>query len=222
MVKILVIEDDADIQELLREFLSAQNYEVDAADDGVNGIRMLKDNSYDLVLLDVMMPNLDGYNVCKMIRGQSSSLPIVMLTALDDEAAQIKGFELGIDDYITKPFSFNILIKRVEAVLRRAKADSASGVIVFKEVAVDREGFIATVGGNKIELTVKEFAILVYLLDNRGRAVSREALLDHAWGYDYYGDARIVDTHVKNLRKKLGVPYIQTVKGIGYKFDEQT
>ncbi|MCS7460507.1 response regulator transcription factor [Paenibacillus doosanensis] len=222
MVKILVIEDDADIQELLREFLSAQNYEVDAADDGVNGIRMFKDNSYDLVLLDVMMPNLDGYNVCKMIRGQSSSLPIVMLTALDDEAAQIKGFELGIDDYITKPFSFNILIKRVEAVLRRAKADSDSSMVKFKELAVDKEGFIVTVGGNKIELTVKEFAILVYLLDNRGRAVSREALLDHAWGYDYYGDARIVDTHVKNLRKKLGVPYIQTVKGIGYKFDEQT
>lgn len=219
MNKILVIEDDFDIQELIKEFLSAQNYNVDVADDGLNGIRQFQDHEYDLILLDVMLPKMDGYQVCKMIRNESPSVPIIMLTALADEYDEIKGFDLGIDDYITKPFSFNILIKRVEAALRRANVNE-SDVIRFKEVALDRNGYTVVVGSEKIELTTKEFEILRSLLDNNGRVVTREALLDQAWGLEYLGDDRIVDTHIKNLRKKIGVPYIKTVKGIGYKFDE--
>ncbi|AZS16230.1 response regulator transcription factor [Paenibacillus lutimineralis] len=219
MNKILVIEDDFDIQELIKEFLNAQNYNVDVADDGLSGIRQFQDHEYDLILLDVMLPKMDGYQVCKMIRNESSSVPIIMLTALADEYDEIKGFDLGIDDYITKPFSFNILIKRVEAALRRANVNE-SDVIRFKEVALDRNGYTVVVGSEKIELTTKEFEILRSLLDNNGRVVTREALLDQAWGLEYLGDDRIVDTHIKNLRKKIGVPYIKTVKGIGYKFDE--
>lgn len=220
MTRILVIEDDSDIQELIKEFLSAQAYEIDTAGDGLEGIQRFRKENYDLVLLDVMLPNLDGYHVCQMIRKQAPDVPIVMLTALDDEKDQLKGFELGIDDYITKPFSFNILIKRVEAVLRRTQPSVPSEIIRFKEVTVDKAGFTVSVNERKIELTAKEFEILHYLLANKGRAVTREALLNQAWGYDYYGDARIVDTHIKNLRKKLGIPYIKTATGIGYKFDE--
>ena len=219
MSKILVIEDDFDIQELIQEFLSAQNYSVDVADDGLDGFRIFQDHEYGLVLLDVMLPKMDGYQVCKMIRNASPSVPIIMLTALADEYDEIKGFDLGIDDYITKTFSFNILIKRVEAALRRANVNE-SDVIRFKEVALDRNGYTVVVGSEKIELTTKEFEILRSLLDNNGRVVTREALLDQAWGLEYLGDDRIVDTHIKNLRKKIGVPYIKTVKGIGYKFDE--
>jgi len=218
-VNILVIEDDLDIQELICEFLRSQHYEVDAAGDGLEGFRRFQQGRYDLVLLDLMMPNMDGYHVCQLIRSLSS-VPIIVLTALDDEREQVKGFELGIDDYVTKPFSFNILIKRVEAVLRRARSSEPATILQFHEVAVDKNGFAVTVDGSKVELTAKEFDILCLLMENKGRVVTRETLLDHAWGYDYYGDARIVDTHIKNLRKKLGVPYIKTAKGIGYKIDE--
>jgi len=217
--KILVIEDDFDIQELIKEFLSVQNYSVDVADDGLEGIRLFQAHKYNLVLLDVMLPKLDGYHVCKMIRSQSPSVPILMLTALADERDEVKGFDLGIDDYITKPFSFNILIKRVEAVLRRANVNE-SDVLRFKDVALDKDGYSVFIGSEEIELTTKEFEILRSLLENKGRVVTRESLLDQAWGLDYFGDDRIVDTHIKNLRKKIGVPYIKTVKGIGYKFDE--
>lgn len=217
--KILVIEDDLDIQELIKEFLSAKQYEVDVACDGLEGIKLFQEGGYDLVLLDLMLPNMDGYSVCQMIRNHSS-LPIIMLTALEDERDQIKGFELGIDDYMTKPFSFNILIKRVEAVIRRSKGQSTDDILRYKEFTVDKNGFTVHADGNKIELTAKEFEIFYHLLENKGRTVTREALLDQAWGYDYYGDARIVDTHMKNLRKKLGAPCIKNVKGIGYRIDE--
>lgn len=219
MNKILVVEDDSDIQELVREFLSAQNYEIHAANDGPEGFKLFRANDYDLVLLDIMLPKLDGYGVCRMIR-QHSSVPIIMLTALEEEKDQIKGFELGIDDYITKPFSFQVLVKRVQAVLRRTGDKAPDPVLRFKEIKLDKEGHTVAVGRNKVELTAKEFKIFHSLLENQGRTVSREVLLDQAWGYDYFGDARIVDTHIKNLRKKLGISYIRTIKGIGYKLDE--
>lgn len=208
-----------DIQELVREFLVAQDYEVHTASDGIEGISLFQQNEYDLILLDVMLPKLDGYGVCEMIR-MHSSVPIIMLTALEEERDQIKGFELGIDDYMTKPFSCQLLIKRVEAVLRRIGDKAPADLIRFKEIALDKEGFTVTVNQEKIVLTAKEFKILHCLLENKGRTVSREALLDYAWGYDYFGDARIVDTHIKNLRKKLNVPYIKTNTGIGYMLDE--
>lgn len=217
--RILVVEDDKDIQELIKEFLKVQNYKVDTADDGVQGISLFQKNTYDLVILDVMLPNLDGHNVCKMIRSRSN-VPIIMLTALGEEKDHIKGFELGVDDYITKPFSFTIFMKRVEAVLRRTYGENSTRLQKFKEVSANYDSYTATVNGQPIELTTKEFEILYLLMENKGKVLSREIILDKAWGYDYFGDSRVVDTHIKNLRKKLDVSYIKTIKGIGYKFDE--
>ncbi|MDX5657555.1 response regulator transcription factor, partial [Clostridioides difficile] len=212
---ILVIEDDSNIQELISEFLSAEGYQVDTANDGLEGIQKFKQGSYDLVILDIMMPNLDGYGVCKMIR-KSSSVPIIFLTALNDEGDQLKGFDLECDDYITKPFSFNLLIKRVEAILRRSNKTINDKFIVFEKLKLDLNTYIAEIDGEPIELTLKEFNILKALIEKYPQVITREGLLDSIWGYDYYGDTRIVDAHIKNIRKKISLPYIKTVKGIGY------
>jgi len=219
MYKILVVEDDIDIQELIKEFLVSQEYEVDVASDGMEGINMFNENKYDLVMLDIMLPNIDGYSLCKMIRTKSN-IPIMMLTALEDEKDEVKGFELGVDDYITKPFSFNILIKRVEAVLRRYNKEDISSILKFEEIYMDVDAYKVYVDKREIELTTKEFEILKMLLENRGKVLSREVILDKLWGYEYFGDARVIDTHIKNIRQKTGTQYIKTVKGIGYKIDK--
>ncbi len=216
---ILVIEDDSNIQELISEFLSAEGYRVDTANDGLEGIQKFKQGSYDLVILDIMMPNLDGYGVCKMIR-KSSSVPIIFLTALNDEGDQLKGFDLECDDYITKPFSFNLLIKRVEAILRRSNKTINDKFIVFEKLKLDLNTYIAEIDGEPIELTLKEFNILKALIEKYPQVITREGLLDSIWGYDYYGDTRIVDAHIKNIRKKISLPYIKTVKGIGYTLEK--
>ncbi|MCH1966862.1 response regulator transcription factor [Paraclostridium sordellii] len=216
---ILVIEDDSNIQELIVEFLSAEGYNVKSANDGIEGIQTFKKEEFDLVILDVMMPNLDGYGVCKMIR-QSSNIPIIFLTALDQESDQIKGFDLMCDDYITKPFSFTLLMKRVEAVLRRTCNDSESNILTFEKLTLDLDTYQAYLDGNTIELTLKEFNILKTLIENYPQVITRENLLDNVWGYDYYGDTRVVDAHIKNIRKKIELPYIKTVKGIGYSVDK--
>ncbi|MFR6016185.1 MAG: response regulator transcription factor [Paraclostridium sordellii] len=216
---ILVIEDDSNIQELIVEFLSAEGYNVKSANDGIEGIQTFKKEEFDLVILDVMMPNLDGYGVCKMIR-QSSNIPIIFLTALDQESDQIKGFDLMCDDYITKPFSFTLLMKRVEAVLRRTCNDSESNILTFEKLNLDLDTYQAYLDGNTIELTLKEFNILKTLIENYPQVITRENLLDNVWGYDYYGDTRVVDAHIKNIRKKIELPYIKTVKGIGYSLDK--
>ncbi|PBI34852.1 response regulator transcription factor [Clostridioides difficile] len=216
---ILVIEDDSNIQELISEFLSAEGYQVDTAKDGLEGIQKFKQGSYDLVILDIMMPNLDGYGVCKMIR-KSSSVPIIFLTALNDEGDQLKGFDLECDDYITKPFSFNLLIKRVEAILRRSNKTINDKFIVFEKLKLDLNTYIAEIDGEPIELTLKEFNILKALIEKYPQVITREGLLDSIWGYDYYGDTRIVDAHIKNIRKKISLPYIKTVKGIGYTLEK--
>ncbi|CEN24031.1 two-component response regulator [[Clostridium] sordellii] len=216
---ILVIEDDSNIQELIVEFLSAEGYNVKSANDGIKGIQTFKKEEFDLVILDVMMPNLDGYGVCKMIR-QSSNIPIIFLTALDQESDQIKGFDLMCDDYITKPFSFTLLMKRVEAVLRRTCNDSESNILTFEKLTLDLDTYQAYLDGNTIELTLKEFNILKTLIENYPQVITRENLLDNVWGYDYYGDTRVVDAHIKNIRKKIELPYIKTVKGIGYSLDK--
>ena len=216
---ILVIEDDVDIQELIREFLTVQDYCVDVAGDGKEGIQKFMETNPDLLILDIMLPEMDGYQVLKTIR-KKSDIPVIMLTALDEEADQLKGFELGIDDYITKPFSFHILIKRVQAVLRRTyHAKERTRKLKLHEITLDLDGYAVYVQEHKKHLTTKEFEILQTLMENRGKVCSRELLLNKIWGFDYYGDPRVVDTHIKNLRKKLGVPYIQTVKGVGYKLD---
>ena len=217
---ILVIEDDFNIQELIVEFLGSQGYNVDFASDGLEGISKFKQGNYDLIILDIMMPNLDGYSVCKMIR-QNSNVPIIFLSALNQEENQVKGFELECDDYITKPFSFNLLIKRVEAVLRRSKDNNSSGDFMsFEKLKLDLNTYAADVNGNTVELTLKEFNILKSLIEKYPQVITRESLLDGIWGYDYYGDTRIVDAHIKNLRKKIELPYIKTVKGIGYTLEK--
>jgi len=216
---LLVIADDDSIQELIVEFLTAEGYEVDYANDGLEGIQKFKKGNYNLIILDIMMPNLDGYGVCKMIR-QTSSVPIIFLTALNQETDQLKGFELECDDYITKPFSFNLLVKRVEAVLRRSSKIMNNKFLVFEKLKLDLNTYEAEVDGNGVELTLKEFNILKDLIEKYPQVITREGLLDSIWGYDYYGDTRIVDAHIKNIRKKISIPYIKTVKGIGYTLEK--
>ena len=216
---ILVMEDDVNIQELIVEFLKAEGYDVDYASDGLEGIQLFKKKEYDLVLLDIMMPNLDGYSVCKMIK-QTSNVPIIFLTALNEESNQLKGFELECDDYITKPFSFNLLIQRVKAVLRRGRINISSDLLIFEKLKLDLNTYSVQIDDQNIELTLKEFNILKMLIEKYPQVVTRENLLDSIWGYDYYGDTRIVDAHIKNLRKKIILPYIKTVKGIGYTLEK--
>ena len=216
---ILVIEDDNNIQELIVEFLTAEGYNVKSANDGLEGIQAFKKEEFDLVILEVMMPNLDGYGVCKMIR-QSSNVPIIFLTALNQESDQIKGFDLMCDDYITKPFSFTLLMKRVEAILRRTSNENESNILNFEKLTLDLDTYQVKLGDKPIELTLKEFNILKTLIESYPQVVTRENLLDSVWGYDYYGDTRVVDAHIKNIRKKIELPYIKTVKGIGYSLDK--
>lgn len=217
--RILVVEDNSDIQELIKEFLLSEDYVVDTADDGMEGIEKFNKSEYDLVILDIMLPKLDGYGVCKMIRSKSK-IPVIMLTALNEESDEIKGFELNVDDYITKPFSFNILIKRVEAVLRRVYGDSGDNKIKFKDIELDCNSYEVYVDGEVVEVTTKEFEMLKILMKNKGNVIKREVFLDKLWGYDFYGDTRVIDTHIKNIRKKIDKDYIKTVKGVGYKIDD--
>ena len=214
------MEDDEDIQEVIKEFLLAKDYLVTTESDGLEGLKEFNNREFDLVILDIMMPNLNGYEVAKAIR-KKSNVPIIMLTALGDEKDQVKGFDLGIDDYITKPFSFEILIKRVEAVLRRSSADKmATNIYTFNELRIDCNSYKVYVNNEEVTLTTKEFEIIKVLIENPSRVITRESMLDNLWGYDFYGDARLIDTHIKNIRKKLKVPYIKTIKGVGYKIDE--
>ena len=212
---ILVVEDDYKSQQLLQQFLTSNGYKVDCANDGMEGIQMYKDRNYNLILLDIVMPNLDGFSMCKMIR-KESDVPIIFVTALSSESDQIKGFDLLCDDYIVKPFSYNLLIKRIEAVLRRSKEDKAGVYLTFEKIKLNLKTYSAEIDGKIIDLTLKEFNILKSLIENYPQVVTREKLLDSIWGYDYFGDTRIVDAHIKNIRKKIILPYIKTVKGIGY------
>ncbi len=219
MKKILVVEDDLQIQELIKEFLKAQNYLVDTADDGVLGYEKVKNNEYDLIIMDVMMTDMDGYSLCMMNRAISKT-PIIFLTALSEEQDEIKGFELECDDFITKPFSFNILIKRVNAVLRRSETLSSdnedSNELVFETLKLDKDSYKVYVDGEECEFTLKEFNILKNLIEFYPRVITREQLMDKVWGYEYYGEMRVIDAHIKNIRKKISKNYIKTVKGVGY------
>lgn len=212
---VLIVEDDYKSQQLLQQFLTSNGYKVDCANDGLEGIQMYKDRNYDLILLDIVMPNLDGFSLCKMIR-KESDVPIIFVTALSSESDQIKGFDLLCDDYIVKPFSYNLLLKRIEAVLRRSKEDKAGAYLTFEKIKLNLKTYSVEIEGEIIDLTLKEFNILKSLIENYPQVVTREKLLDSIWGYDYFGDTRIVDAHIKNIRKKIILPYIKTVKGIGY------
>ena len=222
MQKILVVEDDPDIQELLQNFLREAGYEVGTAFDGVEGLGAFEERDYDLVLLDVMLPKLDGFALCELIR-RKSRVPIIMLTALSGEKEQIRGLGLGADDYITKPFSMPVLIRKVAAVLRRSAAGAGweHQTLSHQNLTLDQDSRCVFLDGREYELTCREFEVLWELLSHRGRVLTRQNLLDRLWKYDFYGDERVVDTHIKNLRKKLGIDFIQTIRGVGYKIDKE-
>lgn len=219
-LKVLVADDESRMRKLVRDFLTKNGYSVLEAEDGEKAIDVFfscKDIA--LVILDVMMPKLDGWQVCREIRSESK-VPIIMLTAKSDERDELLGFELGVDEYITKPFSPKILVARVEALLRRSNA-FADELIEIGGITLDKAAHQVLIDGSPIDLSVKEFELLTYLIANKGVALSRDKILNNVWNYDYYGDARTIDTHVKKLRSKLGEKgeYIKTIWGMGYKFE---
>lgn len=219
MQRILVIEDDIDIQDILKNHLTDAGYEVIIASNGVDGISNFNED-INLVLLDIMLPKIDGFGVCEVIR-QKSQVPIIMLTALSDEENQLRGFEKKIDDYVPKPFSPKILLCKIAAILRRGSSESGDkDVIVYKDLRMDIDGFHLYHNEQEIMLTQKEFELLRLLLENQGRVFTRQMLLDRLWGIDADVEDRIVDSHMKNLRKKIVVDYIETIRGVGYRIDK--
>lgn len=217
---ILIIEDEIAIQNILAEPLRAYGYEVVTATDGLSGINAFHAHHIDLILLDIMLPKINGYAVCEMVR-QEAQTPIILLTALDTEDDQIKGFDLLADDYITKPFSIKLVLKRVEALLRRTETISNTDTIQYKELqisAVQRQVFVS---GSEVILTQSEFDILLLLLRNQGRVFTRDELLNLVWGYEFIGDEKNINFHIMNLRKKLNVNYIETVRGVGYRIAKE-
>ena len=222
MQKILVVEDDFDIQEILLNFLQEAGYDVTVANDGVEALSVFTDNKFDLILLDIMLPKIDGFGVCELIRKQSQ-IPIIMLTALSGEEQQIRGLDLQVDDYITKPFSMPVLVRKIAAVLRRSnhQNDDKHCMISYQNLVLDLDSYTAVIDGNAYELTQREFEVLRELLTHQGRVLTRQNLLNKLWKYDFYGDERVVDTHIKNLRKKLGIDFIRTIRGVGYKIDKE-
>ena len=219
--KILVVDDESRMRKLVKDFLVRSNYEVLEAEDGVQAVDMyFEDQSISLIILDVMMPKMDGWQVCREIRAYSK-VPIIMLTAKTNEQDELLGFQLGVDEYISKPFSPKILVARVEAVLRRSNGNAAEMVLNAGDITNDKTAHIVTIGDEQVELSYKEFDLLTYFVENQGIALSREVILNHVWNYDYFGDARTIDTHVKKLRSKMGQrgEYIKTIWGYGYKFE---
>lgn len=221
--KILVVDDESRMRKLVRDFLVKNNYEVAEASDGEEALDLFfEKNDIDLVILDVMMPKMDGWQVCREIRAYSK-VPIIMLTAKSDERDELMGFELGVDEYISKPFSPKILVARVEAILRRTGQAATEMVVEAGGIRLDKQAHSVTVGEETIDLSYKEFELLAYFMENKGIALSREKILNSVWNYDYFGDARTIDTHVKKLRSKMGAKgeLIKTIWGMGYKFEEE-
>lgn len=222
---ILLIEDDQDIAELLRHYLGKESFFLKHTADGFSGLKQAQAENFDLIILDIMLPEMDGLEVCKGLRAdpKTASVPIIMLTAKTEEMDKVVGLELGADDYITKPFSPRELLARVKAVLRRAERQpEAERVYRYGKLTLDMSKHEVTVGGQPVELTSKEFALLECLLRSKGRVLSRDYLMDQVWGYDYYGGMRTVDVHIRRLREKIPVlsEAIQTVKNIGYKLQQ--
>ena len=220
-LKVMVVDDESRMRKLVKDFLVKKNFEVVEAENGVEAIDLFFEHkNIDLVILDVMMPKMDGWEVCREIRSYSK-VPIIMLTARADEQDELLGFELGVDEYISKPFSPKILVARVEAILRRTNAISADDTLRAGGIEIDKAAHQVTVDGKYIELSFKEFELLTYFVENQGLALSREKILNSVWNYDYFGDARTIDTHVKKLRSKMGDKgkFIKTIWGMGYKFE---
>ena len=224
MAKILIVDDEAKIREVIREYAEFNHYETGEAEDGMQAVNMCLNDHYDLVIMDIMMPKLDGYSACKEIR-KDKDVPIIMLSARGEEYDKLFGFELGIDDYVVKPFSPKELMARVAAVLaRRNAAENAapSNELVSGGLVLNKSSRTVTIDGKRIDVTLKEYELLAYLMENKNIALSRDKLLQDIWGYDFFGDDRTIDTHIKNLRGRLGDyrDKITTVRGIGYKFED--
>ena len=219
-MKLLLAEDEVDMSEALVDILTYHKYTVDAVLDGEEALDYATIGEYDGIILDIMMPKMDGFEVCREIR-QTSQVPIIMLTAKGDERDELQGFQLGVDEYITKPFSPKILVARVEAVLRRTNQAEETELLEYGGIVVDKTAHSVTIDGKPVDLSFKEFELLTYFMENKGIALSREKILNHVWNYDYFGDARTIDTHVKKLRKKMGEKgdCIKTIWGMGYKFE---
>ena len=221
-LKIMVVDDESRMRKLVKDFLTKKNFQVLEAGDGEEAMDIFyKEKDIALLILDVMMPKMDGFEVCREIR-QTSQVPIIMLTAKGDERDELQGFQLGVDEYITKPFSPKILVARVEAVLRRTNQAEETELLEYGGIVVDKTAHSVTIDGKPVDLSFKEFELLTYFMENKGIALSREKILNHVWNYDYFGDARTIDTHVKKLRSKLGDKgdLIKTIWGVGYKMGE--
>lgn len=220
-ITVLIVDDESRMRKLIKDFLMQKNYKILEAGDGEEALRIFQENEekISVILLDVMMPKLDGWSVLRQIR-QTSKVPIIMLTARGEEQDELFGFELGVDEYISKPFSPKILVARVEAILKRTQGDTKE-VKDCGGIEIDKEGRTVSVDGKNIELSLREYELLVYLIENENIALSRDKILNNVWNYDYYGDSRTIDSHVKKLRHKLGKrgKYIKTIRGIGYKFE---
>lgn len=220
-IKILVVDDESRMRKLVRDFLEREGYQVLEAGNGLEAMELFyEEKDIALLILDVMMPKMDGWQVCREIR-QSSKVPIIMLTARSEERDELQGFQLGVDEYISKPFSPKILVARVEAILRRTSGLAADDVLRAGGIEINKAAHEVTIDGRAIDLSYKEFELLTYFMENQGIALSREKILNSVWNYDYFGDARTIDTHVKKLRSKLGDKgdYIKTIWGMGYKFE---
>lgn len=217
MKKLLIVEDEPDIQEFLEAYLHDAGYETTIAGDGVEALAKFQKDKFDLILLDLMLPKIDGFGVCEFIR-RESNVPILMLTALDGEQEQLRGFQMEIDDYVTKPFSMPILLQKIRAILRRTSAEKEENrCLRYRDLTLDLDGMEAVLAGRSLDLTTREFELLQTLISSPGRVFTREVLLAKLWGYDFFGDERVVDSHIKNLRRKLGTEYIETVRGVGYR-----
>lgn len=220
-IKILVVDDESRMRKLVRDFLEREGFFVLEAEDGLQAMETFYENKdISLLILDVMMPKMDGWQVCREVR-QASKVPIIMLTARSEERDELQGFELGVDEYISKPFSPKILVARVEAILRRSNVLNLEEVADAGGIVIDKTAHQVTIDGEAVELSYKEFELLSYFVENQGIALSREKILNNVWNYDYFGDARTIDTHVKKLRSKMGEKgnYIKTIWGMGYKFE---
>ena len=223
-IKILVVDDESRMRKLIKDFLEREGYQILEAGDGMEALDLFYENKdIALMILDVMLPRMDGWEVCCEVR-QSSMMPIMMLTARSEERDDLKGCDLGVDEYIAKPFSPKILVARVNALMKRIKGVSVDSVMEVGGIELDKTAHIVRIDGEQVDLSVKEFELLVYFLENQKIALTREKILNHVWNYDYFGDARTIDTHVKNLRSKMGEKgnYIKTIWGMGYKFEVES
>ncbi len=218
---ILIVDDESRMRKLIKDFLIAKGYDILEAEDGEKALKVFEENEskIELILLDVMMPKLDGWSVLRQIR-QTSKVPIIMLTARGEEQDELFGFELGVDEYISKPFSPKILVARVEAILKRTQGETKQ-IKDYGGIEIDKEGRTVTIDGKTLELSLREYELLVYLVENENIALSRDKILNNVWNYDYYGDSRTIDSHIKKIRHKLGKrgKYIKTIRGVGYKFE---